>query len=173
MAETAPRAAWTNWQSLARAIEARRGNSREVLRRASIDGVPVEDVARALSRADASRAIDSVEDLPPFASGEAIAPGTIDLRVFDQTTWWVDVLARPHALTAMSTTYLQNVIEVLRERAATLCEAYHLKLRGTHVPADNEAWMESTPLMRSLRAELNSRPDAYRPEDSPSDREGM
>ncbi len=52
---------------------------------------------------------------PPFTAWGQCAEGAIDLRVFDQGIWWVDVTQRPHRLTEMSPQYLTNVITHLHE----------------------------------------------------------
>lgn len=39
--------------------------------------------------------------------------GELDLRVFDQDTWWVDIAQRPHWLVEMPPDYITNVIALL------------------------------------------------------------
>ena len=43
-------------------------------------------------------------------------PGTLDLRVFDQTRWWVDRYATPHLISEMSVQYRRNVAVWLEQR---------------------------------------------------------
>ena len=124
------------------------------------------------------RPVPSDQDLPdgvkPFTAFGQYGYGHLDLRVFDQDTWWVDIHGRPHLLTEMSEEYRHNVIrhleanrDYLHSRVA-LAEAIDLveyTFTGAHNPTsasavagaptthevDPEAWLEATPLMRRLR----------------------
>lgn len=79
------------WESLSNLIDALGGNSAEVRRRAMLDQVSLEVVAEGLSRS-ARYAMDHPEaEDPPFEQWDAIPPGGLDVRVFDQGIWWVDV----------------------------------------------------------------------------------
>lgn len=131
--------------------------------------------------------VPSDADLPPgelpFTAWGQYEPGMLDLRVFEQDTWWVDREGCPHRLTQMSDDYLHNVIdflgasvdafhlaalsrtvvEMLRETLTgvpgveTLACAAGAPTLGDVTPA---AWLEGTPLMRSLRRELARRGQA-------------
>lgn len=120
---------------------------------------------------------DSFEPGPFTAFGQ-FGPDSLDLRVFDQSTWWVnrDGLAF-RITTEMSTEYLANVIAFLEEHrryyhrmtmrraALTLLEdvAFDrpVKLPAALVAAiatdDSTAWLEGTALMQVLRATLAAR----------------
>jgi hypothetical protein len=55
------------------------------------------------------------ENFDEFA---ALPPGRFDARVFDQTTYWVDVLRRPHRITdrdAFNDAYLLNVLDFITD----------------------------------------------------------
>ena len=43
--------------------------------------------------------------------------GWMDLRVFDQDVWWVDVEGRPHRLSEMTVEYRRNVLRFLLDSA--------------------------------------------------------
>ncbi|TQL47399.1 hypothetical protein FB562_0457 [Homoserinimonas aerilata] len=148
---------WSDWTELLAAIDAYGGSGSEVRRRADADGVSLEVVGEGLSRAAElrNRLADSV--LPDFTSWEATPPGLLDLRVFDQDLWWVDVVRRPHRVADMSGEYLANVIDSLRRGKVDFCQAYHCQYRGVAVPVDAHKWLESTALMRGLLAELRKR----------------
>jgi hypothetical protein len=120
---------------------------------------------------------DDVEK--PFAAFGQFGPGHLDLRVFDQARWWVDITGSPHRIATMSNAYLINVVEHC-ERHADYYHAAHLRhstlsllevvLSGS--PSDALAialetfeqsltepidWIRSTPLLSSLSAELRTR----------------
>jgi hypothetical protein len=111
----------------------------------------------------------------PFTAFGQFGPGQLDLRVFDQDTWWVDRTGAAHLLDEMSDDYLRNVIGFLYERvaeyhAATCCriacqaagdvllgrvngDLLTLQLGGsTVVDVEPRTWLESTPLLRRLLA---------------------
>lgn len=46
----------------------------------------------------------------PFTDFSKAKAGKIDLRVFYQTEWWLDINAVPHRLDEMTEEYLQNVL---------------------------------------------------------------
>ena len=56
-------------------------------------------------------------DEKPFTDFAAVNEGKIDLRVFEQDVWWVDVKRTPHLLTEMSQDYLFNVLRHVVENA--------------------------------------------------------
>jgi hypothetical protein len=101
--------------------------------------------------------------------------GSLDLRVFDQDVYWVDIKRVPHFLTAMSGEYIQNVIGFLLEHA----ESYYVgTMRRMSIQAIGDAmlgggytaqnpdavlgladstpteWLEQTALMQGLRKRL-------------------
>ena len=51
----------------------------------------------------------------PFTEFGQWEEGKLDLRVFDQDTWWVDRLGRPHLIENMPKDYIDNVIAFLIE----------------------------------------------------------
>lgn len=89
--------------------------------------------------------------------------GTLNLDVFDQDEVWLDVVGVPHLLHEMTITYRANVINHVLQRAEYF---YQAKLEQRHIaellaahqddepplPEDPLEWIESTPLMRRLRA---------------------
>jgi hypothetical protein len=126
---------------------------------------------------------DDVEK--PFTAFGQFGSGHLDLRVFDQTRWWVDINGSAHGIATMSDSYLINVVEHC-ERHADYYHAAHLRhstlsllkvvLSGS--PSDALAialetfersltepidWIRSTPLLSSLSAELRTR-DRQRPD---------
>lgn len=107
--------------------------------------------------------------------------GTLDLWVFDQGTWWVDVQQRPHRIDGMSTEYTANVIAYLEENAESFLLATRRRLLiedvtdvwmgrlpgtlmaeafGATPVADltSADWLLGTPLMRSLQRERSRHP---------------
>ena len=105
--------------------------------------------------------------------------GSLDLRVFDQSIWWVDVRQRPHRISEMSSEYLRNVLADLEAAAERLHLAIVRKevledmtdllsgripghavaeALGTTATADVSpaVWLASTPLVRALRAALRA-----------------
>jgi hypothetical protein len=118
----------------------------------------------------------------PFTAWGHHEYGTLDLRVFDQSLWWVSVAQRPIRLDAMSPGYVANVIQMLEAYAEYyyLCtlrreclQRYGDALLGRFstgeiaeaagaVPLSELtpiAWLESTPLMRRLRQEQRLPPN--------------
>ena len=95
----------------------------------------------------------------------------LDMRVFDQDTYWVDRFGAAHRLDDMDIYYLVNVVMHLREHCMYLFVGtlFHraleidggLELGRTPVDAvrlptgpeplpNAKAWLDSTPLMRRL-----------------------
>ena len=145
------------WEGVSTVIDALGGNSREVRRRAILDLVSVEVVAEGVTRflLHATDVPDSDDE--PFGLWYFGPPGKMDLRVFDQGVWWVDVLRRPHCLAEMRTDYLQNVQAFLLCGSRSFFDTYHQR---SETPAPSVApveWVESTELMRAIRTELTSR----------------
>lgn len=116
----------------------------------------------------------------PFTAWGQFAEGSIDLRVFDQGIWWVDVMQRPHRLTEMSPQYLGNVIAHLHEQVDHFYQGHcrrdliemacdvltgrpniDLVAEAAGAPALGDltppTWLQGTPLMRALVAELARR----------------
>ena len=99
-----------------------------------------------------------------------VAPQTIQAALtLAQTTWWVDSESAPHLVDAMSVQHRIAVIDylVLRSRDLLISvQETHIRARPGSAPhraaakllsggfdlADRDQWMESTPLMRRLRA---------------------
>jgi hypothetical protein len=111
----------------------------------------------------------------PFTHWGQHEYGTFDLRVFDQDVWWVDIAQQPHRLEEMGEDYIANVIAFLLNHR----EYYYLcTLRRSLIQVMGDSlleqpnadlvaeqagapplsalppstWLESTPLMRALRA---------------------
>lgn len=110
----------------------------------------------------------------PFTAFGQFGVGKLDIRVFDQDSWWVDRLGRAHELRQMSDEYRANVLNFLYcfaedyhhatiVRAALQAEAD--TARGLEPLASLDAarinaqtpvqWLESTVLVRGLRALAN------------------
>lgn len=111
-------------------------------------------------------------ELPYTAFGQW-GEDRLDLRVFDQATYWVDRHGDPHLIAHMSRHYRKSVIAMLESDAEhfhilTIHRwAYQLEgdvLLGRHDRAcvalanaanaastDAEAWLRATPLMHALR----------------------
>jgi hypothetical protein len=53
----------------------------------------------------------------PFTCFGQWGRGWMDLRVFDQDVWWVDVEGRPHRLSEMTVEYRRNVLRFLLDSA--------------------------------------------------------
>lgn len=113
----------------------------------------------------------------PFTAFGQFGEDALDLRVFDQATWWVDRAGRAHRVDEMSREYRENVVTHL----LTHQDAYHagsvqrslvqqlgdtllgrvnvdalaeaLGAPGVHELTPQE-WLEATPLMRRLRSSL-------------------
>lgn len=114
----------------------------------------------------------------PFTAFGHFGEDMLDLRVFDQDTYWVDRLGAPHLLAEMSRDYLQNVITFLvdlREQYfADTQRRMFIQSLGDQLLFDEPAadvlaaavggpswseltaqtWLEATPLMRALRRNL-------------------
>ena len=111
----------------------------------------------------------------PFTHWGQHPYGTLDLRVFDQGVWWVDIHQRPHRISEMDDAYIRNVIGflhrhrdyyyrcTLRSSLLRMIEDVLLDQPNTDLLADKAGapplseltpaeWLEGTPLMRALRA---------------------
>ena len=113
----------------------------------------------------------------PFTAFGQFGEGRLDLRVFDQDTWWVDRSGAAHLLDDMPLDYQANVIMFLRQHAATYHAAQSLRVvtqtvgnlilglpqipeldPATCVDVDAHTWLEGTPLMRRLRQLVDDTP---------------
>ena len=116
----------------------------------------------------------------PFTHWGQHPPGTLDLRVFWQTVWWVDIHQQPHRISSeMSDLYVANVIGFLhRHRDYYYLATVHravvtligdallgrppnldrfVQQTGATRPDLTAAdWLEATPLMRALRVRLTT-----------------
>lgn len=115
----------------------------------------------------------------PFTAWGQHPVGSLDLRVFDQSIWWVDVRQHPHRINEMSSDYLRNVLADLEIGAKRLHLAIVRKqvledmtdLASGRIPGHAVAeafgatatadvspavWLASTPLVRALRAALRA-----------------
>ncbi|MFC5175643.1 hypothetical protein [Nocardioides taihuensis] len=137
-------------------------NGRDVrafIRRAIRDGKSPEQVTGLYARALATveRRGRAVDDFSAYA---ATPPGDIDLRVFTQGEVWVDIYRQPHRITDTSDLtdeYLRNLLGFLDREAIQ----FHGAVIGRKPQARDlrkaRAWLEATPLMRTLREEAARR----------------
>ncbi|WP_148040164.1 hypothetical protein [Cryobacterium tepidiphilum] len=98
--------------------------------------------------------------LPPFEAFEALPLGVLDLRVFDQGAWWVDVLRIPHRIClpgSLSDHHLRNIIIYLTDRAEAHYAAYSQAFPLRRSSSDPAEWLEQTVLMSALREEAQAR----------------
>ena len=96
----------------------------------------------------------------PFTDWGQFGYGSLDLRVLDQTTYWVDVSGAPHHLCDMSPDYRVNVLAFLRDGA----DYYHLMtIRRLLIElyADLDAGCTDPPALRRLPALLEAEPIAW------------
>lgn len=147
-------ASWTRAEDV---VELCGGNRQTVRERAQQRGVSPELVIYACQRALASAGpCDGA--LAPFDQWEVTPPGRLDVRVFDQQQYWIDALRIPHLIsdrTDLTDEYLNALVKFLIEYAEHLHRGY---LRYRPAPhREPGQWMESTVLMRSLRAEIARR----------------
>ena len=121
----------------------------------------------------------------PFTHWGQHEHGTLDLRVFEQSVWWIDTAQAPHRITEMSDAYVLNVIGFLLNHRdyyylctlrRSLCQMLGDSLLGrpnadlvaeqAGAPPLSEltpsTWLESTPLMRALRARAVQNPPPER-----------
>ncbi len=111
----------------------------------------------------------------PFTAWGQWEHGSLDLRVFEQDIYWVDIAQVPHRITEMSSEYRRNVIAFLRLNvdyfytvtliwtAVTILSDSLLgrvnsevTARAFGAPAAGDItvldWLEATPLMRRLKS---------------------
>jgi hypothetical protein len=133
------------------------GNPTAVRERARARKVSAELVLYGCQRAlDAQRYYG--DDLAPFEQWDATPPGCLDVRVFDQDQIWVDALRAPHLITDrndMTDDYLRALVTFLTDHAEHMLRGY-LRCYPI-VESDPRDWLESTSLMRGLRAEIGRR----------------
>ena len=111
----------------------------------------------------------------PFTAFGQFGVDYLDLRAFDQDTWWVDRTGTPHRLEDMSRAYRRNVVRHLEDHAADFqretclrfaIQAFGDAFYGVGEPAESVAvaqdvvalsprdWLNTTPLMLKLRSSL-------------------
>jgi hypothetical protein len=114
------------------------------------------------------------DGVPAFTDFGWVGAGRLDLRVFNQDQWWVDIHGRGHRLEEMSRSYRRNVIGfliehqeayflhcLLLESSRVLSEALAGRVAGELLVSElggvsmaeltPSEWLESTSLMRRLR----------------------
>lgn len=145
----------SDWNQVARCCRQARVNGDAVIARAIARGVSPELIVEAFHRADElTRQYEEVREVPPFELLEAFPPGAIDLRIFDQEVWWVDLLRTAYRIyipQSFTNEHLVNVIDYLTEWAAEFHQAYQLTFPTRTIAEDPEEWLESTILMRALQ----------------------
>jgi hypothetical protein len=133
------------------------GNPSAVRERAAQRAVSAELILHACRRA-ADNAAATAGVLPPLELWEATPPGCLDVRVFDQDQYWVDAIRIPHAIADrhdMTDDYLSALVGFLVEHAEHMLRGYeHYQPTEGRQPCE---WIESTVLMRGLRAEITRR----------------
>ncbi len=89
----------------------------------------------------------------PFDRFDAFPPGALDVRVFDQATWWVDEQGTHHRIdelgTEANTPLLRTILRLLDE-ASVHHEAYTRAFPARTVPADPRVWLVGTALLTAL-----------------------
>lgn len=114
-----------------------------------------------------------------FDDHAASGPGTFDRRVLDQDKVWFDILRRPHRIddpAELSDEHLRNVIRFVEHHAwrwvpeeevnIVAWTAMYIEASDGFEAAAREVvaeWIESTPLMRALRAEAQRRGIEFAP----------
>lgn len=115
----------------------------------------------------------------PTWARDGVAPGVLDLRVLDQSEVWVTRDGTAVPVARMSTAHLRAVIEMLTEEVGELAlgglmnalfevvaadlagevsgERLVWELTGAPPVGEPLTWLESTALVRALRAELAAR----------------
>lgn len=97
---------------------------------------------------------------PPFDEWAAVPPGKVDLRVFDQDVWWVDVFRRPHRIAHrydLHDDHLLNVVLYLRAGAQRFHAEYvEFVGRRSEWPSP-DYWLAQTKLMIALSTEIDRR----------------
>lgn len=133
------------------------GNPAAVRQRARARKVSAELVLYGCQRALVAQRCCG-DDLAPFEQWDASPPGCLDVRVFDQDQIWVDALRAPHLIADrndMTDGYLRPLVTFLTDHAEHMLRGY-LRCYPI-VVSDPRDWLESTLLMRGLRAEIGRR----------------
>lgn len=83
----------------------------------------------------------------PFTSFGQYGIDMLDLRVFDQDVWWVDLFGSPHLIEEMSDEYVANVIAHLEAHVVAFCydsmrRSLVQMLGDTLLGRANEAWYD-------------------------------
>jgi hypothetical protein len=145
----------SDWSQVAKYSREARVNGDAVIARAIARGVSPELVIEAFRRAHSlTREYEEVGELPPFELFEALPPGAIDLRIFDQEVWWVDLLRTPYRIyipQSFTNDHLVNVIHFLTQWSAEFHDAYQITFPTRTIPEGPKEWLESTVLVRALR----------------------
>lgn len=111
----------------------------------------------------------------PFTDFGQFGVGQLDLRVFTQNTYWVDVYGEGHIIDEMSEDYRRNVIIHLLDNArffhsglvreqliVAICQNFGYEVESSFDSdiAEKESleWIEETPLMQRFRALTPSAP---------------
>lgn len=98
----------------------------------------------------------SASILRPLADNDERWFGSIDLRVFDQGSWWLTRQRAPARISEqreLADTELVTVMGDLHDRRVELQNAYCFAFPARTVLSDPTGWLESTELMIALRAE--------------------
>ncbi|KQQ94573.1 hypothetical protein ASF62_10920 [Leifsonia sp. Leaf325] len=106
------------------------------------------------------RALIAFDPTPEFEHFGSFPPGWLDLRVFDQTVWWVDVFRRPHRISSREhfhDDHLINVIAYLRTGAQRFHDEYFAYADQDSCWPDAHGWLHHTNLMGALAAEFEHR----------------
>ena len=146
-----------SWESALRLVELCGGHPQVVREGARTRSLSPELVAHACRKALDIAAREHYQPAP-FRKWEATPPGRLDVQVFDQDQYWVDALRFPHVVSDrddLADDYLCAVIGFLIEHVEYLHRGYR-RYRATECSQPN-AWLESTILMRGLRAEMVKR----------------
>lgn len=146
-----------SWEFALRLVELCGGNPQVVRESARTRSLSPELVAHACRKALAIAATEHCQPAP-FRKWEATPPGRLDVQVFDQDQYWVDALRFPHVvsdLDDLADDYLRAVIGFLIEHDEYFHRGYR-RYRTIECSQPN-AWLESTILMRGLRAEMVKR----------------
>ena len=145
---------WAAVAAWAAVMEVDAGSLLHVMERSVKNGVSAEVVLEGYLRtisfwSEHAFGTDTFEDF------ESCPPGLLDLRVLDQSETWVDVLRTPHRIADrddVTVDYLANIIGWLQHFADSLASGW-AHMHEIPGPVDEGAWLESTVLMRGLRAE--------------------
>lgn len=145
----------SDWSNVSRCCREAKVNGDAVIARAIARGISPELIVEAFHRAhELTYQYEEVGELPPFELFEAFPPGAIDLRIFDQEVWWVDLLRTPYRIyipRSFTNEHLVAVIEYLTEHSAEFHAAHQATFPARTLLEDPHLWLEATVLMRALR----------------------